>query len=246
MLIVITAASGSPGVTTSALGLASVWPRPVILVDADPTGSSAIPAGYFHGAQLPTSSTIVDAAVAHRDGVLAESLAGMLMPIPGTNAQFLAGAVHHAQARGLVALWEPLAGLLRGLDQQTGQDAIVDAGRLGLDGYPTALLQHADRVLLATRSTLPALVGASSWAETLRELAPETTRILLIGQGMPYGTREVGNALDLPIAAILAHDPASAEVYSRGASPARRFATSNLNKSLAAAAAALRTTGSTS
>ena len=35
-LIVLTSASGSPGVTTTALGLALGWPRPALLVDADP------------------------------------------------------------------------------------------------------------------------------------------------------------------------------------------------------------------
>ena len=65
-LIVLTSASGSPGVTSTALGLAMTWPRPVILVDADPTGARAIPAGYFGGAQLPNDHTIIDLAVSHR------------------------------------------------------------------------------------------------------------------------------------------------------------------------------------
>ena len=37
-VIVLASASGSPGVTTTALGLALLWPRPVVLVDADPVG----------------------------------------------------------------------------------------------------------------------------------------------------------------------------------------------------------------
>ena len=40
-VIALTSASGSPGVTTTALGLALLWPRPVLLVEADPTGGSA-------------------------------------------------------------------------------------------------------------------------------------------------------------------------------------------------------------
>src|SRR3546814_6778811 len=42
-------ASGSPGVTTTALGMALLWPRPVLLIEADATGGSGILAGYFRG-----------------------------------------------------------------------------------------------------------------------------------------------------------------------------------------------------
>ena len=48
-VIALTSASGSPGVTTTAVALAFLWPRPVVLVEADPTGGSAILAGYFRG-----------------------------------------------------------------------------------------------------------------------------------------------------------------------------------------------------
>ena len=48
-VIALASASGSPGVTTTALGLAMLWPRPVLLVEADPTGGSGLLAGYFRG-----------------------------------------------------------------------------------------------------------------------------------------------------------------------------------------------------
>ena len=48
-LTVLTSASGSPGVSTSALGMSLAWSKPVLLVEADPTGGSAILAGWFHG-----------------------------------------------------------------------------------------------------------------------------------------------------------------------------------------------------
>lgn len=37
-LVVLASASGAGCVTTTALGLAMRWPRPVVLVDADPVG----------------------------------------------------------------------------------------------------------------------------------------------------------------------------------------------------------------
>ena len=41
-VIALTSASGSPGVTTTALGWALSRGRPTVLVDADPTGGAAI------------------------------------------------------------------------------------------------------------------------------------------------------------------------------------------------------------
>lgn len=34
-IVALVSASGSPGVTATALGLALLWPRPVMLVEAD-------------------------------------------------------------------------------------------------------------------------------------------------------------------------------------------------------------------
>ncbi|MCB0909871.1 MAG: hypothetical protein KDB63_22470, partial [Nocardioidaceae bacterium] len=48
-VVALASASGSPGVTTTSLGLALAWPRPVLLVEADPTGGSGILAGFFRG-----------------------------------------------------------------------------------------------------------------------------------------------------------------------------------------------------
>jgi hypothetical protein len=57
-LIVLASASGSPGVTTTALGLALTWPRPVLLVEADPTGGSAVAAGYLRGQLVPPEAML--------------------------------------------------------------------------------------------------------------------------------------------------------------------------------------------
>lgn len=69
-IITLTSASGSPGVTTTALGLALVWPRPVVLVEADPTGGSALLAGYWRG-QLDHVG-LLDLVLAERHGLLAD------------------------------------------------------------------------------------------------------------------------------------------------------------------------------
>ncbi len=244
-LIAITSASGAPGVTTTALGLALAWPRPVVLVEADPTGSRAIPAGYLRGGELPTTRTVVDLAVSLRAGTLVEDLPASVFRLPGTTVDFLPGPLNHLQSRALDALWEPLSAELKALERN-GQDVIVDVGRLGLDGSPTRLLTSADVALLASRSTLPALVGASSWAPTVlswfeRAGAAASLAALLIGDGRPYGARAAAKVLQVPVAASLAWDPDTAAVYSEGAAAGRKFQTAALNKSLRAATQSIAT-----
>jgi hypothetical protein len=246
-LIVLTSATGSPGVTTSALGLAMSWHRPVILIDADPAGAAAVQAGYFRGADLGHDATLVDLLVSHRDGTLATDLPRMLMTIPDTGVQFLPGLLTHTQAASLAPVWGPLGFALRNLDV-TGSDVIIDAGRLGLVGSPVPLIYGADLTLLVTRSTLPALRGAAPWAETLRESATNhsgvTTSlgVLLIAPGHPYSARDTARTLGMPVVATLTEDRIAANVLSLGATRPRRWDRSSLAKSYTAAASAIGTT----
>lgn len=221
-LIVLTSASGSPGVTTTALGLALAWPRPALLVDADPTGGSAIVAGYLRGSILPPEA-MIELALAQQDGDLLQTLPDVSIPLPGSQARFVPGARSHEQARTLLGLWEPLTVALRSLDE-TGQDVIVDAGRLGLFGSPEKLLEGADLALLVTRTDLVSLAGARSWAETLRERfaragGSASLGVLLVGEGAPFRAREVSRVLQMPVVTTLAWDPGSAAVLSHGAQP---------------------------
>lgn len=243
-IIAVTSASGSPGVTTTVLGLALCWPRPVLVVEADPTGGSGILAGYFQG-QVEHAGGLIELAMAQRQDLVAAELPHQLLDIPGSGAKLLAGARSHAQAGSLIGLWPAVLDALRELDS-TGQDVLVDAGRLGLVGSPTPLLHGADVTLLLTRSTLPALIAATSWAETLREetaATPTHAGLLVVGEGQPYPAREVADALQLPLVAKLAWDRRSSAVLSRahGAFGKR----GSLRPSLAAAGEAIRAVAAT-
>ena len=242
-LITLTSASGSPGVTTTAVGLALSWPRPVLLVEADPTGGSAIGAGYLRGGAAPRDS-LIDLAFAHRDGALLEAIPSVTVTIPDTSVTLIPGTRAHGQARSLTGLWEPLAGALKSLDA-LGQDVIVDAGRLGLSGSPEPLIHGADLALLATRSDLVALSGARSWAQSLRAQFEEQGAatglgLLLVGEGRPYTAREVATVLSVPVTAALAWDEPAADVFAKGESPPRRFQSSALLRSLRCAVTAIQ------
>ena len=234
-VIALTSASGSPGVTTTALGLSLLWPRPVLLVEADPTGGSGLLAGFFRGTR-EYDAGLIELALSYD---VADALPGVVQRIEGTLAGFIAGTRSHAQAAGLRDLWQPLAGALADLDA-TGQDVIIDAGRLGLVGTPEPLLANADLSVLVTRTTLPALAAARSWANAVRQAATwRDPCVLLVGEGQPYSRREVATVLGLPVMGALADDEDGAAVYHRGANPPRRFETGPLVRSLRAAIEAI-------
>ena len=242
-VIVLVSGSGSPGVTTAAVGLALSWPRPVLLVDADPTGGSAILAGYLRGA-LPPGDGLIDLAFAHRDGALVDAIPGVCTPIDGTGVTLLAGTRAHGQARSLATMWEPLTTALRGLDAM-GQDVIVDAGRLGLAGSPEPLVYGADCTLLVTRTDLVALSGARSWAQTLRSGFDEqgalpSLGLLLVGEGAPYRARDVSTVLGLPVISSLDFDEPSGRVFAHGAPAPRKLQSRPLVRSLRAATTAIQ------
>jgi hypothetical protein len=168
------------------------------------------------------------------------------MQVPNSSVRLLPGVRAHGQARSLAGLWDVLAAALRGLGEH-GQDVIVDAGRLGLDGSPEPLMSAADLTLLTVRSDLVALSAARSWAETLRtrfdsEGGGSRLRVLLVGESRPYGAREVSKVLNVPVVGSLAWDPTSAAVLTHGVKPARRFESSSLIRSLRSLGSAVEAT----
>lgn len=239
-VIALASASGSPGVTTAAIGLALLWPRPVLLVEADPTGGSGLLAGYFRGTREYEAGVIELALTASN---LSDALADVARPFVGTHASFVAGTRSHTQASALRDLWAPLAEALSELET-TGQDVIVDAGRLGLNGSPEPLLEAADLSLIVSRTTLPALSALRSWADAFQRPALDWHQagVLLVGEGQPYGSREVTNVVNLPVVATLSDDPESAAVFSRGGQPPNRFDSGPMARSLNAAIASIHST----
>ena len=215
MLVTLCSAAGSPGVTTTALALALNWPRPVVLVEADPSGSSGLLAGYLRGQLDPPG--LVDLVIAQRSDLLADAVPKLLYPLDRSNASVLFGLRSHEQAAGAASLWPPLLEVLHGLEA-AATDVIVDAGRLGVPGWPQPLLAAADVMLLVARSDLPGLAGARSWSATLaREDSPgHAVRLLLVGEGSPYSAREVARTLGVPVLGSIEWSRELARVYSHG------------------------------
>ena len=251
-VVALTSAKGAPGVSTAALAMTLLWPRPALLLEADPAGGSSVLAGYLRGT-VDHSRGLLGLAMAHRHDELEQALWSQIVRLagdPGTASPadrwLLPGVSDAAQAPSTASLWGPLGSLLASLER-AGIDVLIDAGRLGAAYAPIPLLSQADLVLLVLGTSLPAVAAVRARLSVLREqlaITPPTAvpvsglGLLLVGEGRPYTAREITGSLGLPVVASLSWDPASAEVLAAGAAPGRRFESSPLVRSIRGAISA--------
>lgn len=188
-LIALAADKGSPGVTTTAVALAAVWPRPAMVAECDPSGGDlAVRLRGAAGRALQPGRGLLSYAAATRRG--AAPVADHLQRAEG-GLELLLGLQTAEQAPGLNGLW---TGIADGLAGAGGLDVFADCGRLG-PGAPTLeVLRRADQVLLVTRSSLDAVVHLR---DRLVVLLP------LLGGGPDLG---------VVVVAPLKHSTAAAEV----------------------------------
>lgn len=236
-VVAVVGAKGAPGATTSVVALALGWPRPVLLVDADPGGGD-LAAGWLGGrVGLDRGLLSFAAATRHTDSPSVAELAAHVVGVPDApRVLVLPGLAHAGQAGGLqVRVWtrllaaatapwppaEPTAD--RGGEGAAGVrvDVLADCGRIG-PATPWPLLASAGVVLLATR---PTLRGVHHARHALAALTAgigdvQRVRLLVCGAG-PYEPGEVGRAVGLHVAVTLPADAAAAQVLSDGASPGR-------------------------
>ncbi len=235
-LFTLTSASGSLGVTTLCVGLALTWPRPVVLVEADPSGGSAILAGYCTGLARPGLSELV---LAHRHHQLASELPSRLFPLADSNASLLPGLRSHQQAASLLGVWDSLLEGLHEMAAATGVDVIVDAGRLGMLGSPEPLVSESDVTVVLTGTGLPELARVRSWVPQLQEAAVGGVRLAIAGRVRPYSPSEITKTLGLAVVGEVAWDPEAARWWSHG-EPQRHFDRSRLSRTVVALGEALR------
>jgi len=217
--IALCSITGSPGVTTTAVGLALCWSRPTVLLEADPTGSSAILAGYLRG-QLVPPDALIELVVAHSQGRLRAQISQVILTLPNSQVSLIPGPRSHTQPGALSGLWDPLLAALKDLSS-TGQDTIIDLGRLGHEGSATPIVYGADLTLVVTGSDLVSLSGARSRVSALRDQfgelgSSQTLGLVVVGPGRPYSAKEIGDVLQLPVVATVPHEPKTAGAFSRG------------------------------
>jgi hypothetical protein len=211
-LVAVAAAKAAPGVTTSALAMAAVWPtdRQVLLVEADPGGGDL--AARFELAAQPGLVSLAAAARRQIDSALvgehAQRLPGGLGVLVGPP-----GAEQAAAALGMLA-----PTVLAGLDSLNGVDVIADLGRLDPASPALGLARVASLLLMVVRPRLDELQHLAHRVTALRAEC-RTLGVVLAGSG-PYPAEEIAGALGVQVLAWLPADPRGASLLGgAGASP---------------------------
>lgn len=245
-LITLASATGSPGVTTTALGLALQWPGAVLLADCDRDPSQALQAGYLQGLDLGGRG-LVPLTRAHREHrSLAEELWLQTVTFEvgaRHERRLLPGFSHPGAAHLFEPIWDGFVDVLAGLDE-TGTDVIVDAGRIGAQGLPPALVARSDLLLVCTRTSLRALASLRLHLPVLQQQVDLAgggvdLGLLLVGGGRPYGAGEIEKQFGVAVVHDVAWEPRQAEVFSDGAVPTRQLLGGALVRSYRACASDL-------
>lgn len=235
-MIALCSAKGAPGVTTSGLALALCWPRPLVLAELDPAGGDVL-AGYGRGEV--SAGGLADLELAARRGGPARHLDAQLMRLDAEGrVRLLPGLADPAGARHVD--WDRLATVLASVEGGA-VDVVADCGRLHAEHFPLPAVRRAAAVVVVTGSTLRAVRAA---ARAIAELQAEKGRggmlgALVVGAGEPYGEREIGEALGVPVVGSLPRDAKAAAVLSDGEPAGRLFAQSALLRAARAVAARL-------
>lgn len=224
----------SPGVTTTSVALASVWPRdrqPVI-VEADPDGGSL---GTRFG--LAADPGLVSLAAAsrrareapdgddpggaedhgERDGLID----GHTQELPG-GVPVVVGPPAAEQAHAALATGGP--SLVR--DRNRRVDLLIDCGRLGPRSPSLPLASEADALVLVAR---PRLDEVHHLVHRVTALASQARHLCLVTIGTrPYEPREVAEAVQVPLLGAFPEDPRTARILGGHSGSGRRLARSPL------------------
>ncbi|MEV7177826.1 hypothetical protein [Kitasatospora sp. NPDC093679] len=183
-LIAVASAKGAPGVSTTALAIAAVWPRRSLLAEVDESGGDLV---YRHAAD---SSQPLDPRI----GMLSLALAGRRGLPPAVvwehtqrlngGQETLLGLASPEQATAWQGMW-PLLG--RSLAALGDSDVIADLGRIGPKSGPVDMLPMASLILLVARTTTEEIAALRERIAALgARLSPNGTG------GPPIGVLLVG------------------------------------------------------
>lgn len=201
-IVALGSLKGSPGVTTTTLALAHVWPvgRDPVVVDADPAGGD-----LARWLRLDGTSGLLRLAAEGFGSDASRALRSQLRSVAGLDV--LAGGVTAGASRNPLALVAAqLAEALCDLDR----DVLIDCGRVypGSPGAP--LVAAADVVLVVLRPLADELTRT---AEDGAALLGRAHDVLLIGRGSRRRGRyrpEPVRSLGLSVRGVIDDDPRAA------------------------------------
>lgn len=205
-LIALCSLKGSPGVTTTAVGLAARWPdgQDHVVVECDPAGGDL--AARF---RLPTTPGLVSLAAAARRSADASRLLQHCQRLPAGLA-VVPGPIGAEQARAALAIVAANdASMLRSTAGRPDVAVIVDCGRVDPGSPALPLIQAADAMLLLSRAhddELSHVAGKLSAATTWNS----NPSLVLVGGS--YSIAEVERELGISVFGRLPDDPKGAAV----------------------------------
>jgi hypothetical protein len=230
---------GSPGVTTAAIALALTWPGKAIVAECDPGGGDIL-AGLLGGHVRSARGLMEHAIEAGRDSdAAAIGLGKQLVPLDAARSKtLLPGLTDPRQAAGLAPAWAAVAASLAA----QRADVIADCGRLDAGaGQPLAVITAARTVALVLRPTLRQVWSVRPRVEMLAQLLDRRDRLVLVLTGPGTHTaRDVAQALQVPVAAMLPNDVRAGALLSDGIGARHHLSSAPLMRSARAAGAALR------
>ncbi|GGD24032.1 hypothetical protein [Nocardioides daphniae] len=230
-VIALCSAKGAPGATLTAQALASVWPRPVALVDGDPAGGDLLwRCRGVNGEPLdPDRGLLSLAAAARRDAgetSLAEHLQETALGTP-----VLVGITSQDQLTGVGSVWSQLPTLMASHDT----DVLVDCGRVAAGSASLPVALKADALLFVVR---PDIEGVAHLRSRLLQLRSALRRgegdgtPVLVAVATSYRDRDSAPHLQqlldsegivAEVVGVVARDEKAAQVFSstRVGNPAR-------------------------
>jgi hypothetical protein len=224
----VTSAKGSPGATTMALALASWWPRPVIVIEAEPAGGDV-------AARLGLSEEpgLVGMAAALRRNPHVESATGAWITDHEQQTSVgvrvvVAPAGPHQARSALNLLSGPTCPPI-----PDGTDLLIDVGRLSdprgsggwIQGNGADLLVWVCRPQLADLAHLTALLD--------KQDVDSREQAIVLNGGGPFPADEVATTLGLPVLGHLPADsPGASSLWSGGGRTWVRSALGRASKNL--------------
>ncbi len=221
MLIAVVAAKGSPGASTTARVLASVWPKPVLLADCDPAGGDVALVGRGPGGGvLDPDRGLLSLAVEARHGLPSSAVAEHVQHLDG-GLPVLCGVSSPEQVAAIGPVWPAIATALAHIP---GADVVADCGRVTAGTPVMPLLNAADLVLFVVR---PRLESYAHLRQRLRWLAaaqrdvaqpPRHAVVLVADKKSKETTKDLArllahDGLDIPVLGPIAHDPQAADAF---------------------------------
>lgn len=224
MFVVLASATGAPGVSTTALGLAlSCESGGVLYVEADPVGGSPLHSGYFKSSRESALArgrrSLINLVEPARHGQIGQAFGAQTLNIPETNVWTVPGLRTASQADSMTSTWGPLGAHLRAIDRN-GATIIVDAGRIGHRSGPHDLMVQSDLILVVTRTSATALGSLKGVLDQLRGQlrairSPAALGLVVIDDKY-YGAAEIAKSFGVDVAFTLPDSPKHAKIFSEG------------------------------